>query len=52
VGDEDMALTFLERAVEEKALYTPWINTFPGWDRLRSNPRFQALIEQLHLPES
>jgi len=51
LGDEDMALTFLERAVEEKAIYTPWINTFPGLDRLRSNPRFQALIEKLHLPE-
>ena len=49
-GDDEGAITFLERAVEEKATYTPWINSYPGFDRMRSMPRFQALIESLQLP--
>jgi tetratricopeptide (TPR) repeat protein len=51
-GDDEGAITFLERAVEEKATYTPWINSYPGFDRMRSMPRFQALIESLNLPTS
>jgi len=49
-GDDEAAITFLDRAVEEKATYTPWINSYPGYDKLRSMPRFQALIESLNLP--
>jgi TolB-like protein len=51
-GDNEAAITFLELAVEEKATYTPWINSYPGFERMRSMPRFQALIESLHLPAS
>lgn len=50
LGDENSAIKFLESAVEEKATYTPWINSYPGFDSLRSMPRFQVLIESLHLP--
>ena len=50
-GDDEAAITFLERAVEEKATYTQWINSYPGYARLRSNPRFKALIESLNLPD-
>jgi TolB-like protein len=50
LGEVDTAITLLEQAIEEKATYTPWINSYPGFERLRSNPRFPAVIESLNLP--
>ena len=50
LGDDDAAMTLLEFAIVGKATFTPWINSYPGYERLRSMPRFEALIESLHLP--
>jgi len=48
-GDEDRALAWLEKAVAERDPNAPYI-TFPAYDRLRPNPRFQALLRRMGLP--
>lgn len=49
MGNKEQALTWLEKAYAE---HTPNLNAIkvdPTYDSLRSEPRFQALLKQLHL---
>ena len=51
LGDTGSALDCLERAYEERAsmlISLPW---WPGWDPLRSDPRFQDLLRRMNFPE-
>jgi serine/threonine-protein kinase len=50
LGSTDRALELLERAVDEHAAYTPWINSLPEFAPIRSDPRFQALLRRMNLP--
>ncbi len=48
-GDDTQALDWLDRAVEER---TPWLlelNNDAGWDGVRSQPRFIALLKKIGL---
>ena len=50
LGDTDSALDCLDRAYEERApmlVALPW---FVGWDPLRADPRFQALLQRMNFP--
>jgi TolB-like protein/tetratricopeptide (TPR) repeat protein len=49
LGEREAALDGLERACEERAADLAWIGVRPVFDRLRGEPRFQALIERLGL---
>jgi serine/threonine-protein kinase len=49
LGDTDSALELLERAVDEHAAFTPWINSLPEFDALKDDPRFQALLRRMNL---
>jgi len=51
LGDKDQALTWLERAYEEHDQWMVFANSYPGLDRLRSEPRFQALLRRMKFPE-
>jgi adenylate cyclase len=44
LGDADQAMTWLERACEERSSWVVWINVEPRFDGLRSNPRFLSLL--------
>jgi hypothetical protein len=43
-------MAWLERAYEEHDQWMVYINSDPGWDALRSEPRFQALVRRLNFP--
>jgi TolB-like protein/tetratricopeptide (TPR) repeat protein len=44
LGENDAALALLERAVQERSPYLPWINALPQYDGIRSDPRFQSIL--------
>jgi tetratricopeptide (TPR) repeat protein len=50
LGEKDEAVTWLERAYEEHDQWMLYIKSYPGWDDLRSEPRFQALLRRMNFP--
>ena len=48
LGDRDQAMNWLEKAYEER--FNPGVLLRPGFDPLRSDPRFQALARRTGLP--
>jgi tetratricopeptide (TPR) repeat protein len=50
LGEKDEAMSRLERAYEEHDQWMVYINSYPGWDALRSEPRFQALVRRMNFP--
>src|ERR1700687_1377789 len=49
MGDNDQAMHWLERAYEER--FNPSILLRSGFDPLRSDPRFEKLMQRIGLPE-
>jgi TolB-like protein/Tfp pilus assembly protein PilF len=49
LGDADQAMTWLEKGYEER--FNPGVLLRPGFDPLRSDPRFQHLVHRIGLPE-
>ena len=49
-GDKDRAIDWLEKAYENRNPNMPYIGK-PLYDPLRSDPRFQALLRRMNLPE-
>jgi hypothetical protein len=41
----------LERAYERRDDGIPWLKIDPGFNRLRGDPRYKALLRKLNLPE-
>ena len=50
LGEKDEAMAWLERAYEERDQWMVYIKAYPGWDALRSEPRFQALVRSMNFP--
>jgi pentatricopeptide repeat protein len=46
-GDYEKALECLEKRIEGGALPRAWIDNDPDFDPIRSDPRFQALVDRL-----
>jgi tetratricopeptide (TPR) repeat protein len=46
----DQALTWLERANEERSTGMSWLNVAPAFDALRSDPQFKVLLRNAGLP--
>jgi tetratricopeptide (TPR) repeat protein len=51
LDNRDQAFEFLEKAYEEHADRMSWVNVNPVFDPLRSDPRFQSLIQRMNFPE-
>jgi tetratricopeptide (TPR) repeat protein len=47
LGDSDQAITWLEKGYAER--FNPGVLLRPGFDPLRSDPRFQALVRRVGL---
>jgi tetratricopeptide (TPR) repeat protein/DNA-binding winged helix-turn-helix (wHTH) protein len=50
LGDTDRALEWLERAYEMRSRTMVWLNVWPQYDALRSDPRFTDLLRRVGLP--
>jgi TolB-like protein/DNA-binding winged helix-turn-helix (wHTH) protein len=50
LGEKDQALTWLERAYEDRDQWMVFVNSYPGLDPLRSEPRFQAVLRRMKFP--
>lgn len=50
LDEKDEAMAWLERAYEERDQWMVYIKSYPGWDALRSEPRFQALVRRMNFP--
>ena len=51
LGEKDKAMEWLERAYEEHDQWMVYIKAYPGWDALRSEPRFEALLRRMNFPQ-
>jgi TolB-like protein/DNA-binding winged helix-turn-helix (wHTH) protein/Tfp pilus assembly protein PilF len=49
LGNNDQAMTWLEKSYEER--FNPGVLLRPGFDPLRSDPRFQGLVRRIGLPQ-
>jgi tetratricopeptide (TPR) repeat protein len=49
--NEECVLNWLERGFEEHDPVMPYIAVHPLWDLVRDEPRFQALVRRMGLPE-
>lgn len=49
LDDKDEAFRWLDKAYEVKSGTMPWIKVDPSLDRLRSDPRFSALLRRMGL---
>jgi TolB-like protein/DNA-binding winged helix-turn-helix (wHTH) protein len=51
LGEKNRALGWMERAYEEHVQEMVYIKAYPGWDPLRTEPRFQALVRRMNFPQ-
>jgi hypothetical protein len=49
-SDSDHAIEWLNKAAKQEDGYLLWLKVSPEFDLLRSDPRFQKLVEQIGLP--
>ncbi len=47
LGDKDKLFEYLEKACEEKESFLAFINTWPLFDSLRSEPKFKAILKKM-----
>jgi TolB-like protein/Flp pilus assembly protein TadD len=50
LGQDEQALSWLEKAYAARDALMPWLGRMPGFDRLRTQPRFRAILEGVGLP--
>ncbi len=51
LGEQEKALDWLEKAVEERTMYVVFLNVRPAWKSLHSNARYADLLRRIGLPE-
>ena len=50
LGEKGEALTWLEKAYQDRSVFVAWLKVEPEMDALRSEPRFQVLLRRLAFP--
>jgi len=50
LGDTGRAFQWLEKAYQERDSQLAWLKAEPGFDSLRSDPRFQNLLRRMNFP--
>jgi predicted Zn-dependent protease len=51
LGNTDEAFRWLEKGYQERVWYMWFIRIWPPWDPLRSDPRFDDLVQRMGFPE-
>ena len=52
MGLTQQAISWLQKSAEEREGLMPFLNRWPGFDPLRADPRFQALVRRMNFPET
>jgi tetratricopeptide (TPR) repeat protein len=52
IGEIDTALEWLERALDDRAAWLPFVNVDPVWDVIRHEPQFQDIVRRVGLEPS
>src|SRR5712671_469643 len=50
LGDKEHALNLFERGFGEKSVSMQYLRVDPGWDSVRSDPRFQDILRRMNFP--
>ena len=50
LGDKEQAMAWLEKAYDERDGFLAYVKTWPFYDPLRDDPRFQALQRRMNFP--
>ena len=50
-GENTRALDWLEQGFEERDPGMPYLSVVPVYDAVRDDPRFEALLRRMNLPE-
>jgi serine/threonine-protein kinase len=50
LGQPDRAFEYLTKEFDARGTYIRWARVSPWFDQFRADPRFDALVERLHLP--
>ncbi|MGE5109685.1 MAG: protein kinase domain-containing protein [Acidobacteriaceae bacterium] len=50
LGDKDQAFAWLRKAIEARTSFVDYLRVDPGWDNIRSDPRFTDLVNRAGLP--
>ena len=50
LGDQEQAISWLQKAAEERDGLLSFCNVWFAFDPLRSDPRFQALLQKMNFP--
>ena len=50
LGDHDEAFRWLSKAYDKRDGWLAFINSWPTWQPVRSDPRFQALLRKMNFP--
>ena len=51
LGDRDRGFQWLARAFDHHTPTVPFVRSAPDFDNVRSDPRFQALVARLRIPD-
>ena len=49
LGENDQAFEWLDKALQERSSWLPYLRVEPRIDELRSDPRFKALLDRVGL---
>ncbi len=50
LGEAEQALKWLERAYQERSHWLVYLNVWPVFDKVRTDPRFQNLVRRMNFP--
>ena len=52
LGEHEQTISWLQKAAEERDGMLSYLGTWLGFDPLRADPRFQALLRRMHFPKT
>jgi TolB-like protein/DNA-binding winged helix-turn-helix (wHTH) protein/Flp pilus assembly protein TadD len=50
LGEKDQALSWLDKALDDRSHWLVWIRLDPRWDAVRDEPRFKRIVSRVAFP--